>query len=112
MSKKSFFTTIDTKLEREFDVKETLSVLKSNMSIYWSWGVSQLFQHKSKTLMLKVNGYVHSGWVMITLGWDDTYTFRLLNNQYNEVSKETGVYCDMLRDMIDTRVEKQANYKF
>jgi len=112
MSKRSFLTTIDEKLEREFNVQETLNVLKSNMSIYWSWGVSKSFHHKNKTLMLKVNGYKHKGWVMITLAWNDTYTLRLLNNQYNEVFHAQEVYVDMLRDMVDDLVEKQLEYKF
>ena len=112
MSKRSFFQSIDEKLEREFNVQETLSLLKSNISIYWSWGVSKLLQHESKTLMLQVNGYNHKGWVMVTLGWNDTYTFRLLNGQYNEVYKETDVYVDVLRDRIDEKVEKQPNYSY
>jgi len=110
MSKRSFFQTIDEKLEREFNVHETLKLLKSNINIYFSWGVSKVYNHQNKALMISVHGYIHSGWVMVTLGWNDTYAFRLLNNQFNEVSKETGVYCDMLRDMIDERIEKQPNY--
>lgn len=112
MSKKKFWETIDTKLEREFNPSETLQWLKSNMSIYWSWGVARLFKHQDKALFLKVNGMIHKGWVMITLGWNDTYTVRLLNNQYNEISVDTDIYCDVLQSFIDEKVEKQSNYTF
>lgn len=112
MSKRKFWENIETVLEREFNPEETLQVLKSNQAIYWSWGVAKLFQYENKSLFLKVNGFKHKGWVLITLGWDDTYTFRLLNNQYNEVHKETGVYVDEIRNRIDEVVEKQENYSF
>ena len=113
MSKKTFFQTeISNLVERNFEPNETLRVLKSNQSIFWSWGVSKLFKYEDKAIFLKVNGIFHNGWVMVTLAWDDTYTFRLLNNHYREVYKETDVYVDVLRDRIDEKVEKQPYYSF
>jgi len=112
MSKRKFWQNIDTVLERDFNPNETLQWLKANFSIYMSWGVSKLFQYENKSLFLKVNGYKHSGWVLITLAWDDTYTVRYLNNQYNEVDKETNVYCDVLQSTIDEKIEKQPSYNF
>jgi len=112
MSKRTFFQNIETVLEREFNPNETLQWVKSNQPVYWSWGVSKLFQFENKSLFIKVNGFKHKGWVLITLGWDDTYTVRYLNGQYNEVDKQTGVYCDVLQETIDNRIEKQENYSF
>jgi len=112
MSKKTFWQNIENVLEREFNPNETLQWLKQNQSIYWSWGVSKLFQYKNKSLFLKVNGFEFKGWVLITLGWNDTYTVRFLNGQYREISKTTDVYVDMLRDFIDEKIEKQKSYSF
>jgi hypothetical protein len=111
MSKKTFFQTeINEMLEREFNVNETMKVLTHNPWVYVSWGVSKKFKYQDKALLLQVNGYNHKGWVMVTLGWDDTYTFRLLNTRYREVYKECGCYFDELQDRIDIKVEKQAQY--
>ena len=113
MSKKTFFTKeIQEKVEREFDVKETFRILRFNPTISMSWGLHNPMNFENKAFLFKVNGYIHKGWVMITLGWNDTYTFRLLNGQYREVYKETEVYCDVLRDRIDEKVEKQSEYIF
>jgi len=112
MSKKQFIQNLDKMVERDFDQNETLQQLQMNQSIYWSWGVSNVFRIGHNALMLEVNGFIHKGWVMVTLAWDDTYVFRLLNKQYNEVYKETDVYCDMLVERIDIKIEKQDNYVF
>jgi hypothetical protein len=112
MSKKQFIENLDNMVELNFDQNETLQQLQMNRSIFWSWGVSNMFRISDTALMLRVNGYIHKGWVMITLGWNDTYTYRLLNKQYNEVYKETDVYCDMLVERIDEKIEKQPNYVF
>jgi len=112
MSKSNFYKTIDSVLERDFDVKETLSVLTHNRGIWWSWGSRNLVNIKDKGLLFTVSGMKHKGRVLVTLGWNDTYTFRLLTGQYNEVYKETDVYFDELVERIDEKIEKQAYYAF
>lgn len=118
MSKRSFFTKFNEELKgkREFDPHTTLRLLKGgnhdNLMRYYSWGVETLFTYEKKSLFLKVNGYKHSGWVVITLGASDLYEFRLLNKQYNQVGEETThLYFDQLANSIDERVEKQPEYR-
>lgn len=112
MSKKSFYINLDSMLERDFNVKETLMLLSSSGSIMWSWGGHRFTNLSNKGLIFMVNGHHHKGLVLITLGWNDTYTFRLLSRQYNEVYKETDVYFDELATRIDEKIEKIPEYEF
>jgi hypothetical protein len=103
--------------KRDFNPDGTLSVLKSNMSIFWSWGVSKLFRVQNKEeryvgLLLKVSGHHHKGWVLITLSWDDTYTVHIINNVGRVLDTFETVYFDDLVEVIDNRIEKIEDYKF
>jgi hypothetical protein len=100
-----------TKGEREFDLKETLSVLQYNRSIFWSWGVSKMINLKNKGLMMKVSGHHHKGWVLITLGWEDLYKVYIISNSGKELNAYDGVFFDDLVEIIDNRIEKIPEYK-
>jgi hypothetical protein len=108
-------------LEREFNYKETLQVLKQNFMLrYACWGVSKvtLVGHSqngySEGLMLKVNGHHHKGYVLITLAWDDTYCVYIISNIISNrgTIKDTykDVYFDDLVSVIDDRIEKIPDY--
>ena len=112
MSKLSFMQNKDSILERDFNQAETLQLLQMNKPIFWSWGVSEIHRIDDRGLIFKVNGYKFKGLVLITLGWGDTYTFRLLNSQYNEKYKQTDVYFEDLVSFIDEKIEKQPEYQF
>lgn len=77
---------------------------------YFSWGVSTLqygFYQEMPTLMLKVSGMIHKGWVYISLNeGKDVYEVRLVNNK--RIVKKTldEVFCDQLGHIIDTLIEK------
>lgn len=81
-----------------------------NISEYFSWGVSkkQCGMYKDMpTLMLLVNGFVHKGWVYISLNeGKDAYEVRLMNKQRKEVKLIDEVYCDNLGRVIDANVER------
>ena len=111
MSKEQFFTeTINTIMEREFDSQETLQWLKIHQLNFMSWGVEKMLQYESRSLFLKVNGFVHSGWVLITLAWNDTYTVRLLDDQFEIIKESNLIYCDMLCDTVDFLVESNSEF--
>lgn len=97
--------------EREFDPNETLKVLRHNPTIYWSWGVSKLANIDNKGLLMKVNGHHHKGYVCINLGWDDTYTIRLVSTHGNVKFEMEGVYFDMLFDTLDEQIERIPEYR-
>jgi hypothetical protein len=112
------FSRVSEFFEREFNGNETKQLLKVNLMKYWSWGVSLEVGLKSPKsypdtiggLLLRVQGHHHKGYVLITLGWDDTYTFRLLNNDYKELEKVENVYFDELVNRIDEKIEKIPEY--
>ena len=97
-------------LEREFDVNETMKVLTYNQRTFWSWGVSKRMNVLNKGLLLRVNGRHHKGDVLITLGWDDTYTVRIMKTSGKIVDTYTMVYFDLLTEIIDNRIERIPEY--
>lgn len=101
----------------QFNVNETITLLKAYGAKYWCWGCSKMsiVETKERTsygtyamgLMLTVNGYKHKGHVLITLNGSDLYDFVLLNRLYKPVGeKHTDVYFDDLFDRIDELIER------
>lgn len=98
--------------QREFNVEDTLLVLNNPFQVFWSWGVSKVFNFQSKALLLFVQGHHHKGWVVITLAWNDTYSYYLLNKDESIKLERHEVYFDVLQDMIDKDVEFIDDYQF
>ena len=98
-------------MEREFDLQETMKVLKANIMVYFSWGVSKLSNFENKVLVMKVNGHHHKGLVLVSLAYNDTYTVTITSTQNNVKKTYTEVYFDMLVDIIDTHIERVGEYK-
>lgn len=96
----------------EFNTDETYSILRSNPSIYLSWGVERIFNVEDRGLMMKVNGNHHKGWVLITLGWNDYYRVHILTKYGEELDSFTEVCFDELVQIIDDRIEWVEEYEF
>jgi len=96
----------------EFNTDETLSILRSNPSIYLSWGVERYFNVEDRGLMMKVNGNHHKGWVLITLGWNDYYRVHILTKYGEVLDSFTEVCFDELIQTIDDRIEWIEEYEF
>ncbi len=96
--------------EREFNLQETMALLKGSGSIYWSWGVSKLMNFENKVLTLKVNGHHHKGYVFISLAWNDTYTVNIVSTHNNVKNTFKEVYFDMLVNTIDKEIEYVKDY--
>jgi hypothetical protein len=99
-------------LQREFDLNETLMVLKSPINIYWTWGVEKIYDVKNQGLILKVNGHHWKNFVLVTLAWNDTYTVSLLDEELNPTKTITEIYFDMLQNTIDREIEFIEEYKY
>lgn len=97
-------------LECPFDVNETMRVLTHNRNIFYSWGVSKRTTVLGKGLILQVHGRRHSGDVLITLGWDDTYQVRIMSNRGTVLHHFEMVYVDMLVQVIDNHIEYIPEY--
>lgn len=104
------FDNIEDLLQREFDVNETVKVIKHDLQVYWSWGVERLINVKNKGLLLKVNGHHHKGWMLIVLAWNDTYSYYLLEANRTIKKEQHEVYFDMLQQMIDKDIEFIESY--
>ena len=97
---------------------EILSIVKTiNEQLLWSaslstqlcWGVERriacLYENKA-TLKLKVNGFEHKGYVLISYDeGSDTYELRLTNENEEVVKFVENVYCDEIGSLVDRYVE-------
>ena len=80
---------------------------------YFSWGVSKkLFTYfkEMPSLMMRVSGALHKGWVVISLNeGSDTYEVRLFNVKKEEKAKYEDIYCDQLGEFIDGLIERSPS---
>ena len=97
--------------EREFNLNETMSILKRSGAVLMSWGANNFVNYQNKVLAFKVNGHHHKGLVLISLAWNDTYTVTIASTQNNVKKTYNEVYFDMLVDTIDTHIEMVEEYK-
>ena len=109
-----FFENMDSLCCREFDIKETLTLLHyPNPSVFMSWGVERKANYKNIGLLLYVNAHCHTGWILISLSVADLYDIYLLELGKKEIKDSIiDLYYDQLLDAIDSRIEKQDDYKF
>jgi len=96
--------------EREFDTRETLQLLQGYQFRFWSWGANGFTNLENKGLLFKVQGHHHKGYVLITLGYDDTYKVHIISTQGNVKDTYEGIYFDMLFETIDNRIERIEEY--
>jgi len=95
-------------VQRDFDLKETLMVLKSPINIYWCWGVTNIYAVDNGGVILKVNGHHWKHYVLITLAYNDTYTVSLLDARYDVTKTINDVYFDMLQSIVDEEIESKG----
>ncbi len=86
-------------------------------NVVWSWGVSKksfTFFKDMPTLMLKVNGFIHKGWVFVSLNEaSDAYEVRLFDENITNCKAEYAeVYCCDLGKFIDNLVEKPSEMSY
>jgi hypothetical protein len=101
---------LEKSCQREFDANETMQWVNHNMLWRMTWGARNFTAFDKKALFFNVSGNNHKGIVLITLGWDDTYTITLLSTQWNVKQVIENVYCDDLAETIDIKVERIAEY--
>lgn len=79
------------------------------ISAFWSWGVSKKsfgIHNDMPTLYLKVNGFQHKGWVLVSLNeGEDLYEIELQNNRGKVLFTRKGVYFDELGVILDKLIE-------
>lgn len=91
--------------KREFNTLETISLLKQNMSIFYSWNVTGLLNYNDKGLLFTVNSRYHKGYFFISLDFNDTYTVDIIDFEGNILDTYEMIYFDMLTEIIHDRIE-------
>ena len=91
----------------------TLMKIKAGVSlwVYFSWGTDKLCfteYNEMPTLMLRVSGVIHKGWVYVSLNEaQDLYEVRLLTYDYElQGEPHTEIFCEDLGPLIDRLVER------
>lgn len=85
------------------------------MSVQMSWGVSKriatIYKNRA-TLVLRVSGVLHKGWVYISLDEGrNCYVITLLSSDKKKVvSVRDEVYCEELGSVIDNLVERKEEW--
>ena len=99
--------------QRCYEVAKTINeqlLWSIDMPTYFSWGVSKkvfTFWNDMPSLMLRVSGAIHKGWVVVSLNEGaDTYEVRLLNVQKEEKAVYTDIYADEVGSFIDGKIER------
>jgi hypothetical protein len=101
---------------RDINPNETLQLLRSSQSIFWSWGATAFTviteKGYKKALRFKSNGYKHKGHVYISVNGMDLYDVLLTSTMGTIVKEIKDLYFDQLVKVIDENIEKQTNYQF
>lgn len=100
---------------REMDFDELISLLKSDIMKFWSWGVHNIrIDSKNRMRMFRMNvqGHHHKGHVYIFLNGLDLFDVYLTytNGVIKTRTDEMGIYADQLVDWIDEKVERIPDY--
>ena len=89
-----------------------------NINVIWSWGIEEqraMMYNKMPSLALRVNGYMHKGWVIISLHeGKDLYYIHLLDKLMNEIQVIEDVFCEdleILDSLIETGEMNEQEYK-
>ena len=100
-------------LQREFNVLDTSTLLKrTNLNVWFSWGVSKIVNVDNQGLLMKVRGHHHKGYVFVTLGWEDLYQVHLISTHGNIKETLEGIFFDQLQEVIDDKIERVKSYSF
>jgi len=102
--------TLTPLFKDSFDQSETMLWLSNDKNMFWSWGVSKKIAIADKALLLKVNAHKHKGYVLITLGYDDTFEVSFVKTNGKVVSTHPGIYCDDIQEFIDEKIERIPAY--
>ena len=100
--------TIQPELKDNFNVKETLTLLRRYGWGFLSWGARGFLNVQDKGLLFRVNGRFHKGYVLITLDWTDLYCVTLISTQSNIKDKMEMVFFDELFRTIDEKIETKV----
>ena len=97
--------------QRDMNCNETMALLQSEGTRFWSWGAHAFTNIKNKALRMKVEGHHHKGHVYISVNGMDLYDVHLTNLDGTLKEEITDIYFDDLFNTIDKKVEYISEYK-
>ena len=88
-------------------------ILKTQMTVIMSWGLDPSKARVIDNGMeIRVQGFIHTGFVQITLNeGTDLFEIKLLSEERELVKFIDGVYLDCLVNTLDENIEKCENYE-
>ena len=88
-------------------------ILKTQMTIIMSWGIDPSKARVIDNVFeLHVRGFMHTGFVQITLNeGTDLFEIKLLSEKRELVKFIDGIYLDCLVKTLDENIEKCENYE-
>ena len=79
-----------------------------DINVLWSWGIAEqraMIYNNMASLGIRVNGYIHKGWVIIALNeGKDLYNIYLLDKKQNVKETIEDVFVEDL-DVLDSLIE-------
>ena len=88
-------------------------ILKTQMTVIMSWGIDP-GQAKviDSGMEIRVQGFIHTGFVQITLNeGTDLFEIKLLSEERELLKFIDGIYLDCLVNTLDENIEKCDNYE-
>lgn len=110
MEKEELILKLSPLFQMDFDAKETIELIYINPVIPWSWG-TEAIHASEQALLLHVQAHRHTGFILIALAWDDTYTVHLVSEDGEIIETMSEIYFDDLVAEIDKRIEWIEDYK-
>lgn len=103
---------------RQFNPKTTMNQIisgsydENKIDDFLSWNVDKNItvlsneRNENVGMLLELNHYNYSDVILISLGWEDLYEVNFINWSSGEVVKtESGIYCDMLFSIINSKLK-------
>lgn len=102
---------------RHFNVNITLSQLRMNVRKFMCWGATAFQADKIKNqestwFRFYVSGMKFKGHIYIELNGADLYDIHYCTTRGTIKDTNSDIYGDMICDVIDSKIEKQPEYKF
>lgn len=89
-----------------------LSILRSDFNVFGSWGPHRFIAIGENTLMFRVQGFKHRGWVKVQYHpCPDLFWVSFLNNRMKVLKEYDHIYNDQLVSIIDNFVEVTSDYE-
>lgn len=95
-----------------FNVRELFQMFQPfSNSVVMSWGISKRIAIAGKLCIMKVNGMLHKGYVILSYNaGTDLFNVHIVTTHGNIKAQYNDIYLEDLVDVIDSEVEKKNTW--